>query len=274
MLKCKLIPPSPRSPFWRIRGGTYPHNGKRIDTTTGTSSKREAEEIFVKFQRDLLNGVLGKLSRTFCEAALSYIEARNPTGSQREAIIGRLRKSDNEISPCLVLDIGERDCRDISQETVNEIKLRRFTTNRHGKPYRPGTIVRELIEPLTAVLNYAHTQDWCDEPNFVRPKFNDSRSEYATRQEAERILRAASPANHRWYLFSMLEGTRASETLDLDWRDVNLASSWAVIRDTKDNQEDRGIGLHPQDGAGSREPDWRGARRTQRRSDHVPQRVS
>lgn len=44
----------------------------------------------------------------------------------------------------------------------------------------------------------------------------------------------------------MLEGTRAGETLDLDWRDVYLETSWAVIRDTKDNEEDRGIALHPQ----------------------------
>jgi integrase len=246
VLKCKLIPPSPRSPFWRIRGGTYPHNGKRIDTTTGTTSKREAEEIFTKFQRDLLNGVLGKVSRTFCEAALSYIDARRPTGSQREAIVGRLRKSDNEISPCLVLDIGERDCREISQETVNEIAAKRFTTNRHGKPYKPGTFVRELIQPLTAVLNYAHKQGWCDKPQFVRPKFNDQRSEYVLPEEAARILRAASPSNRTWYLFSMLEGTRVSETLDLDWKDCWLDAAWAIVRDTKDNEKDRGIALHPQ----------------------------
>ena len=246
MLKCKLIRPSSRSPFWRIGGGTYPHNGKRIDTTTGTASRREAEEIFLKFQRDLLNGVLGKVSRTFCEAAFSYIEARNPTGSQREAIVGRLRKSDNEISPCLVLDIGERDCREISQETVNESVRKRFTTNRHGKPYKPGTIVRELIQPLTAVLNYAHTQGWCDKKQFVRPKFNDQRSEYVLADEASRILRAASPSNRNWYLFSMLEGTRAGEALDLDWRDCWLDAAWAVMRDTKDNEKDRGIALHPQ----------------------------
>src|SRR4051794_33006429 len=135
MLKCKLIPPSPRSPFWRIRGGTYPHNGKRIDATTGTTSKREAEEIFEKFQRDLLNGVLGKVSRTFCDAALSYIKARKPTGSQRSSIVGRVRKTDGAISPCLVLDIGDLDCRAISQETVEEIVCKRFTTNRNGQPY-------------------------------------------------------------------------------------------------------------------------------------------
>jgi len=246
MLKCKLIPPSPRSPFYRIRGGTYPHNGKRIDTTTGTASKREAGEIFDKFRRDLLNGVLGKASSSFANAAFSYIDARKPSGSQREAIVGRLRKSDGEISPCLVLDLAERDCRDISQETVNEIVRKRFTTNRHGKPYRAGTIVRELIQPLTAVLNYAHKQQWCDKPSFVRPKFNDQRSEYVLPEEAARILRAASPSNRQWYLFSMLEGTRTSETLDLDWKDCWLDASWAVVRDTKDDEKDRGIALHPQ----------------------------
>jgi integrase len=65
-------------------------------------------------------------------------------------------------------------------------------------------------------------------------------------EEAARILRAASPSNRRWYLFSMLEGTRAGETLDLDWKDCWVDAAWAVVRDTKRNQEDRGIALHPQ----------------------------
>lgn len=264
MLKCKLVPPSDRSPFWRIRGGTYPHNGKRIDTTTGTSSKREADEIFEKFIRDLLNGVLGKVSRTFCDAALSYIDARKPTGAQREAIVGRLRKTDSAISPCLVLDIGERNCRDIDRETINEIARKRFLLNRHGKPYKDGTIVRELIQPLTAVLNYAHRQDWRDKPQFVRPKFNDQRSEYVLPDEAARILRAASPSNRQWYLFSMLEGTRTSETLDLDRKDCWLDAKWAVVRDTKDDEKDRGIALHPQIVEMLRRPKRNGSARSSR----------
>lgn len=246
MLKCKLVSPSDRSPFYRIRGGVYPGTRTRIDTTTGTSSKREAQAIFEKFLRDLLNGVLGRVSKGFADAAFSYIEARKPKGSQRAAIVGTVRKMDDEISPCLVLDIGDRDCRTIDQEAINEIVRKRFTLNRHGRPYKPGTIVRELIQPLTCVLNYAHTQGWCDKPHFVRPRFNDERSEYVLPEEAARILRAASPSNRQWYLFSMLEGTRPGEALDLDWKDCWLDAAWAVLRDTKDNEKDRGIALHPQ----------------------------
>jgi integrase len=246
MLKCKLIPPSDRSPFWRIRGGTYPVTGKRIDTTTGTTQKREADAIFEQFQRDLLNGVLGRPTKSFADAAFSYIEARQPKGSQRAAIVGTVRKTDGEISPCLVLDFGDGDCRTIDQAAVNETVRRRFTTTRHGRSYKPGTIVRDLIQPLTAVLNYAHRQDWCDEPHFTRPKFNDKRNEYATIDQANRLLRAAAPHSRQWYLFPMLEGSRVSETLDLDWPDVQLNDSWAVLRDTKRNGEARGIALHPQ----------------------------
>jgi integrase len=149
-----------------------------------------------------------------------------------------------QLLPCL--ELAGRDCREINQETISEIVRKRFTTTRHGRPYKAGTILRELIQPLTAVLNYAHGRGWCDEPHFVRPKFNDQRSEYVLPDEAARILRAASPSNRKWYLFSILEGTRPSETLDLDWADCWLDAAWAVVRDTKDNEKDRGIALHPQ----------------------------
>jgi integrase len=242
----KLIPPQPgRSRFYRLRG-TDPTTGKRVDASTGVEEYRKAKLVHEKAERNLLNGVLGRASRTFTEAAIEYIEARQPTGSQRASIIGTIRKTDGQISPCLVCDLGDTDCRKIVQAMVNEIVRKRYTRTRHGKPYKPGTIVRELIQPLTCVLNYAHDQGWCDKPHFVRPRFNDKRSEYATADQANRLLRAASPTNRRWYLFSMMEGTRVSETLDLDWADVQLDRSWAIIRDTKNNDEDRGIALHRQ----------------------------
>jgi integrase len=242
----KLIPPERgRSRFWRLRG-TDTTTGKRIDQTTGFTTEREAKQVRDKIQRDILNGVLGRATRSFTEAAISYVEARQPTGSQRDAIIGAERK-DGTVTPCLIDFFADiTDCRKIDQDAVNAVVKLHFRTAKHGRPYKPGTIVRALIQPLTCVLNYAHRQTWCDKPYFVRPKFNDNRSEYATVEQAGRLLRAASPENRRWYLFSMLEGTRASETLDLDWKDTWLESAWAVIRDTKNNEEDRGIALHPQ----------------------------
>jgi len=52
----------------------------------------------------------------------------------------------------LVLDLAERDCRDISQETINDLIRKRFAKKRNGRPYKDDTILRELIQPLTAAL--------------------------------------------------------------------------------------------------------------------------
>ena len=122
----KLIPPTPgRSSFYRI-WGTDKATGRRIDTTTGLTTKREAEAVLEKLQRDILNGILGRPTRGFTEAAVEYVESRKPIGSQRDAIIGRIRKTDGEISPCLVSDFGDRDVRTIDQAAVNEVARQRF----------------------------------------------------------------------------------------------------------------------------------------------------
>jgi integrase len=144
---------------------------------------------------------------------------------------------------------------------------------------QPNTIVRQLITPLTAVLNYAAQpgREWCKAPAFIRPEYDDERRRYARYDEADRLLQAAVSANPRvakdiqqWQLvylrtlllFFMMTGARMSEALKLRWEDVNLQERWLVFRSTKRNKkprtkramlraddrggEDRGVPIHLQ----------------------------
>ena len=240
----KLIPPNGNRKTYFVRG-TDPVTHRRIDQTTKTADFKTAKQVLVNLERDLLNGLLNRKVASFPKMAVEYIEARDPGTCQREAIIGRENR-DGTISPCLVSDFADvEDVRKIDQARVNEVIQRRFQINKHGKPYKPGTIIGELIQPLTCVLNHACKEDYCDKPSFTRPKYNDERLRYGTAEECAKLLAASAPHVMPIWLFAMFIGDRIGESLDLQIRDVNLAKSWAVLRDTK-NGKHRGIALHAQ----------------------------
>ena len=120
-----------------------------------------------------------------------------------------------------------------------------FQVTKHSRPYKPGSVMRALIVPLTAVLNHAATQGYCDPPHFLRPRYNDRRVRYGTTDECSRLLAASAPHAAAFWLFAMFIGDRISESLNLQIDDVHQESSWAVFRDTK-NGTHRGVALHAQ----------------------------
>jgi integrase len=240
----KLIPPDGKKyKCFYIRGTVA--KGRRIFESTGTAKRREAQLILDKYEKDRLNGKLGLKISPFVDMAVGYVADRNPGTTQRNAIIGAENK-DGSLRPCLLTDFAHiKDCREIDQEAATKVIKQRFKTTKHGKPYKPGTIMREFIAPLTCVLTYAAGQNYCDEPYFVRESYNDKRERYGTDEECAAILRASAPHVAPIFLFAMYIGDRIGESVDLQIEDVNIAKSWAVLRDTK-NGTSRGIALHRQ----------------------------
>jgi integrase len=162
-----------------------------------------------------------------------------------EAIIGAENK-DGSLRSCLLTDFANvQDCREIDQAAVKQVINKRFKINKHGRPYKPGTILRELIAPLTSVLTYAAAQKYCDEPYFTRESYNDRRERYGTDEELARIMRASAPHVAPIWLFAIYMGDRIGESIDLQIEDAFLDQGWAILRDTK-NGTSRGIALHRQ----------------------------
>jgi integrase len=247
-----LVPPKPgRTKFYRIRGSVHIPGTTRsitVDEATGTANRRDADKIRAVREAQILNSLLypERVTRSFTDAAIEYVEAKKLTGSQRDVIIG-FERQNRTISPCLVSDFGDRAVNTIDQAALQKVIDTRYVLTRRGKPYSPATIIREVIQPLTAVLNYAHGQKWCDAPNFERPRTRRSRSaRHASYEEANRLLDVSAPHFRPVVLFCALTGTRESEALDLQWDDVNLEARWVVIHDTKRHGESRGVPLHPQ----------------------------
>lgn len=233
-----LVPPRKgRSRYWRLRGTI---RGIAIDETTGVENRDLAEALRIKREGQILDeSVYGpRASRRFPEAAVSYVEAVQPRGMQRDAIIGRTR-ADGSLSPCLLTDFGDRLVNTIDQTAASEVIRRRFA----GR--KPGTIERNFITPLVAVLRFAARQKWCDPPMLERPKYDDRRRRWAPYDEADRLLAHAAAHARPVVLFLMLTGARVAEAVELDWIDVDLSQRWLVFRGTK-NGEDRGVPIHAQ----------------------------
>lgn len=233
-----LVPPRKgRSRFWRIRGSI---RGIGVDESTGVESRELAEAIRIRREGAILDeSIFGpRVSRRFSEAAVNYIETVKPGRTQVDAIIGHERL-DGSISPCLIQYLGDKLVNAIDQALADRVMRERYPRA------APATIQRHFLTPLIAVLTFASARKWCDRPQLWRPPAAKGRSRWATYEEADRLLAAASPHVYRLGLFLMLSGARMSEALGLDWRDVDLSARWVVFRDTK-NGEDRGVPLHPQ----------------------------
>lgn len=158
-------------------------------------------------------------ARSFAEAVLSYTEAapRSP------AMLVHLHK--------MLRVIGNETLASISQETVT--KLRRVMLRPDPSP---ATVTRHVIVPLRAVMNHAHTLDWCDVPHFVVPKQPQGRTRYLLPAEAERLIEHAAPHLKPLLTFLLCTGVRMSEALELEWRDVDLAGGRAILWRTKNGR--------------------------------------
>lgn len=214
------------SPNWYVRGTV---RRQSVFETTGTADAGEAEVYRVNKEKELVDRALyGKRpTRTFAEAALAYMESPGSSEKERRFVFP------------LVDAFGTTMLPDITQERVD-----RYIATQY-RDRAPATVLRNVITPLSAVLNFAARRKWCEPPKFDRPKQPKGRRRWATFEEAQAIVNKASPHIQKLVLFLLYTGARMSEALDLDWADVDLEKGWVVFRDTK-NDEDRGVPLHPE----------------------------
>ena len=215
-----------RGKIWYIRGTIC---GTPCYETTDTSDRVRAEAFRLKRENELWDrAVLGPTATvTFDEAALSYTQHRNPEPGDAK----RLRR----ISDC----IGSGLLRDIDQGTVDRLYAQLLRPDA-----APGTKLRAVLIPLTAVLNHAAKRKWCARPAFERPKQPKGRTEWITPQQAELLIAKAAPHLKALLTFLLCTGARAGEAVDLDWVDVDLSRRTAILRNTK-NGRDRIVWLPP-----------------------------
>lgn len=204
--------------IYHIRGTVQ---GRRVDESARTRVKAEAEAIRAQLEADLFKRAIygDKSVATFAEAATVYLEAGKPA-DHLEA---------------LILEIGLTKLSVIDQNFVDRLAKKM-------KPNAaPATLIRQIYTPISAVMNFSAPK-LCDAVKFSKPKGAGARVDFLTPKEVETLLGFLPDPYKRLVSFYIATGCRATEALDLEWRDVSPEGERVVFWDTKADYP-RGVDL-------------------------------
>lgn len=211
------------SPNYYLRGTL---RGIRVRESCGTDDKTTAEAIKARREWEILQGsVFGvKAAGTFNGAVAKYLG--DDEGEARF------------LQP-LIDHFGSTPLAKIDQAAVDDAARKIYPG------LAPATLNRQIYTPVTAVINKAALHGLCAPVKFTRPKLPKGRVRWLTHAEADRLIKACSPALRPLVAFLFYTGARMGEALWLDWRYVDLKRAQVQFLDTK-NGTDRGVPLHPE----------------------------
>lgn len=202
--------------------------GVRYRESTGTTERKKAEKILAKRSAEIWNRHIHGERQTviLSEAALVYMAGREFSQSYEDS----LKK--------IISRLGEHELASIDQRTVDQYITTYYPTA------KPGTILKNAITPLTAIMTSGAKRNWCDVPKFERPKQPGGRLRYLTRDEADALLSECADHIKPLVTFLIHTGARLGEALDLTWEDgADLQRRSVTFFETK-NGETRSVPLN------------------------------
>lgn len=204
--------------IYHLRGTVQ---GRRIDQSARTRNRAEADAIRANLEaEEFKRAVYGdKAVATFAEAALRYMRAGG---------------SPDHLTP-LIASFGNRRLSEIDQALLDEMAAER-------EGVKASTMIRQIYTPALAVLNFAHEQKLCDAVRIRKPVVKAARVDFLTPAEAKTLLGFLPDHLRPLVTFYLGTGCRASEALDLEWRDVSPGGERVVLWETKGGYS-RGVDL-------------------------------
>ena len=210
--------------------------GQRVRRSTGTSDKREAEEVEAKWRsearRERLFGERPPI--TFEELAVAYLKhVRGKRSIQRDKdAIKRLRES-----------FTGRDMNNLDAGAINAYKERR---GREGMS--PSTVNRELAV-LSSAINVANRELGHQITNVLTGRKHRGvthRVRWITHEEARRLIEDCRDSKTEYLadfvVFGLNTGMRKQEILGLEWSRVDLANRLIYLR-PEDTKGKRSVGI-------------------------------
>lgn len=204
----------------RSKGGAFYIRGtvagQSIFESTRLHDRRAATAILQRRTAELIdNAARGGPALTFAQAALNYME----TGGEVR-FLGRIIR---HLGPDTLLD-------SISNATIGEAARALYPSA------SPATINRQLITPISAVVNMAADENLTPRRKFRRVKGDRIRTRWITPEEAERLLNAAQPHIRPILLTLIGSGARVSEALTMQAPFWYPATGQIWIPDTKNGR--------------------------------------
>src|SRR5438552_3228761 len=215
------------SPHWWIK---ISHSGRKIQHSTGTEDKSQAQEYHDKLKASLWEqqrlGV--KPRRAWKEAVIRWLAETSEKVTHHQDI-GKLRWLDRSLGG-LMLD-------EITLDVIDRIKSERLKTV--NKP----TVNRYLALVRSILLRARDEWEWIDKtPKVKLFKEPPGRERSITGSQAEVLLRELPAHQRNVVLFALATGLRQSNVLKLEWSHVNLETGHAWV-DANQSKNGRAIAV-------------------------------
>lgn len=229
------------SGIYRIRGT---HHGISIDRSAKTRSREQAEALREKWERDIFQEVIlgRKRTESFAELAADYLKAGRDLGRRAEEII---------------IYLADKKAGDVVPADADALAAMIYPNA------EPSTINRNIIAPISAIMNWAARSDRAPKRVWPRLRERSKRTDWRRPQEVEEIL-AALQGPHARALAALYVGCglRASEAIFLDGREVAPDLSSVLILGTVRKEDE-----------GAKEKGYRGTKGFRDRRVPVPPRA-
>ncbi|UHD45515.1 site-specific integrase [Aureimonas altamirensis] len=214
----------PKSPYWVARGTIQ---GRRVEVSTKCKRLSDAKEALPGIIAELCADTDGEEDELSFVAALDLYEQQHPNAR----FLAPIRRY---FADMLVSEITNAEMRKAANALYPGLAA--------------STIRRQLYTPVKAVLNAAAEDDLCVVRKLKAPTGGGRRTVFMLPKEADALVQALV-ADENGYLAPMVtfllgQGCRMGETLSLAAADVSLEHRFAILRDTK-NDEERRISLVP-----------------------------
>lgn len=199
---------------WYIRGTVQ---GVSIHESTGTSIAGQADAIRIRREAEILErGAFGKAQTlTFAEAALAYM---NAGGEAR--FLGPILQ---HFGPDTMLA-------QIDNAAINAAAAALYPKS------ASSTINRQLITPVSAVINMAAEEGLATPRKLKRRKGENIRTRWLTPEEAEALISHAAPHILPAIGFMLGGGCRCAEALGIEMKHFYPATAEAWLPDTKNGR--------------------------------------
>jgi integrase len=194
------------------------HHGKRIQQSTGSSTKVAAQRFHDKLQAEVWNNrfLEEKPKKLWIEAVMRWL-----TESQHKRSLeddkSHLRWLDKYLKGYLLNQISRDLMDDVAERKLEE-------------GVKPATVNR-MLEIVRAILRKAEREwDWLEKAPLIRMRKEDTkRIRWLTQEEASRLIQELPTHLADLARFSLATGLRKSNVTGLQWSDVNLSKRHALI---------------------------------------------